>query len=320
MQSKKPPKLNDLQKDRLHRLEDQLNIAFKTKDLISAKAIVNDLQDLLRPTGHITRLVQNKNILFELAMEKLDYDYAETGFIGNRKLVNRNTRLYIEATSLLAICYLRKRNYEKAKPLIAEVLKNEKVIKSDRTRHAFHYEIIQRFDEEAALYSLHIEKNEKLDLDDVQNEAGLMVAQKTVDDIYLFLGKSTPKLTKDILFQIDDFAKNQLTSAERRMLPPPSDMIKDEIVGKTVFESLKRVLYNSLCDPQSEVYQAWFKNGMAIVLDKKYITTAVVTSLTGLGIGFKALTISFIALVIRFGLDVYCEHYKPTGIMEIRKK
>jgi hypothetical protein len=148
----------------------------------------------------------------------------------------------------------------------------------------------------------------------------MMVAQKTIDDIYLFLGKSTPKLTKDILFQIDDFAKNQLTSAERKMLPPPSDMIKDEIVGKTVFQSLKRVIYNSLCDPKSEVYQAWFKNGMAIVLDKKYISTAVVAALTGLGIGFKALAVSFVALVIRFGLDVYCEHNKPTGIMEIRKK
>lgn len=242
------------------------------------------------------------------------------GFIGNRKLVNKNTRLYLEATALLAICYLRKNDYEKSKPYIQEVLQNEKVIKSERTRREFHHAIINRFDEEAALFSLKVERNEHLDLEEIQKEAALLLSSNTVDGIYLILGKSLPKQTKDILFQIDDFSKNQLSSAERKMLPSPKDMIKNEMAGKTVFQSLKRVVYNSLCDPKSEVYQAWFKNGLAVVLDKKYITSAIAASLTGLGIGFKALAISAVALIIRFGLDVYCEHNKPTGIMEVRSK
>jgi tetratricopeptide (TPR) repeat protein len=316
----RPNKLTEIQKERLARLEPQLKLAVLEKNFENAKRIVSDIQDFLRPSGHITRLVQVKNTLFELAIEIGLYDYAEQGFIGNRKLVNKNTRLYLEATALLAICHLRKSEYEKAKPYIQEVLKNENIIKSEKTRRNFHHGVIERFDEEAALFSLKFERNEKLDIDEIQREAGILLSSSTEDGIYLILGKSLPKQTKDILFQIDDFAKNQLSSAERKMLASPKELVKDEIAGKTVFQSLKRVIYKSLCDPNSEVYKAWYNNGLGVVLNKKYITSAIVVSLTGLGIGFSALAISAVALILRFGLDVYCEHNKPIGIMEIRTK
>jgi len=201
----RPPRLTEIQKERLARLEPQLKIAVAEKDFGTAKKIVSDIQEFLRPTGHISRLVQVKNWLFELAIEIGEYDYAARGFIGNRKLVNKNTRLYLESTALLAICYLRKNDYEKAKPYIQEVLRNEKNIKSERSRRDFHHAIIERFDEEAALFSLKIESNEKLDIDEIQQEAGKILSTNTEDGIYLILGKSLPKQTKDILFQIDDF-------------------------------------------------------------------------------------------------------------------
>lgn len=314
------PKLTDLQKERLSILEPQLKLAICEKDFNSAKSIVADIQSLLRPTGHIVKLLEIKNWLYELAIELGDYNFAESGFIGNRNILNKNTRLYIESTTLLAICYIRKNEYEKAKPLIQEVLKNEKVIKSERKRIEFHNSIINRFDEEVALYSLKIEKNVRMNLEEIQSEAGKLIISNTVDEIYIILGKALPKQTKDILFQIDEFSKNQLPSAERKLLPSPCDIINDETAGKTVFNSLKRVIYNSLCDPKSEVYKAWFNNGLSIVLEKKFITSAVVAALSGIGIGFPALAISGIALVLRFGLDVYCEHNKPSGIMEKRNQ
>ena len=103
------------------------------------------------------------------------------------------------------------------------------------------------------------------------------------------------------------------------MLPSHNETIKDEILGKTVFSSLKRVIYNSLCDPKSDVYKALFSGGLGFVLDKKYIAIAVTSALANIGIGFKALAAFAVALVIRFGLDVYCEHNKPAGIMSIRE-
>ncbi len=91
-----------------------------------------------------------------------------------------------------------------------------------------------------------------------------------------------------------------------------------EKVGKTVFSSVKRVLYNSLCDPKSDIYQTWFTNGMKAVLDKKYISAAVIAALSGLGIGIRALAISVVALIIKFGIEVYCEKFKPQNLMELR--
>ena len=174
----RPPKLTDIQKQRLARLEPQLKEAVTRRDFPAAKRIVADIQSVLKPTGHISKLVQIKNWLFELAIEINEFGYAERGFIGNRKLVNNNTRVYLESTALLAICYLRMNDYEKAKPLIQEVLKNEKVIQSQNTRRRFHHEIIARFDEEAALFSLKFEQNEKYDLDEIQKRSGLVNVNK----------------------------------------------------------------------------------------------------------------------------------------------
>lgn len=65
----RPHKLTEIQKERLSRLEPQLKFAVEDKDFDTAKRIVADIQEFLRPTGHITRLVQIKNWLFELAIE-----------------------------------------------------------------------------------------------------------------------------------------------------------------------------------------------------------------------------------------------------------
>ena len=97
-------------------------------------------------------------------------------------------------------------------------------------------------------------------------------------------------------------------------------LIKDEPAGRTVFSSFKRVVYKSLCDPTSEVYKAWYSNAVGSVVDKKYITAAVALALSGQGIGIIALAISAAALVIRVGLDIYCEQYKPATVTEFRRK
>ncbi|WP_177734447.1 tetratricopeptide repeat protein [Flavobacterium inviolabile] len=314
-------KLTDQQKNRLQRLEPQLKRAISEQNLDAAKFIMRDIQDVLEITNNKTRLAQYKNWLYELALETGDYNFAERGFIGNRKIVNKNTRIYLEASALLAICYLRTEKYEEAKPLIQEVLKNDKVIKSDRTRHLFKKNIIERFDEEVALYSLKDKTgNPNFDIDELEREAVVLIQTKTEDEIFESLGKQTPQYTKHLIFEIDSFSKKQLSYTERKLLPSSAKTIKDKEAGKTVFSSFKRVIYNSICDPKSEVYKAWFTNGMGAVLDKKYLITAVVGSLAQMSICIKGLIVSAIALVIRFGLDVYCVHYQPKGVMEIRKE
>lgn len=320
MPNMRPPKLTDKQKERLKILEPKFLKSINDKDLIISKELAFDIQNVLRPTGHITKLITIKNRLYELAIELNELDFAIDGFNSGLKHIAKNTRVYLETSALLAICYLRKEDLENAKPLIKEVLTNDNIIKSERTRKIFKKEMIERFDEEIALYSLKNKNIEHFTDDELENEISRIISTLNEDEIYNSLGKSVPQHTKYLLFQVHEFSTKQLPSAERLSLPSPEDKIKDNEVGKTIFNSVKRVIYNSICDKESEIYKAWYENGMKLILSKGYIKSIVITSLVNIGIGLKMLTASIISLIIRFGLDVYCEHYKPTDLMELRGK
>lgn len=306
------------QKQRLRVLEPALRNAARIGDYPSAQRITGEIQLLLRPTGHETRLQQDKAWLFEAAMEAGELKTAELGFIGIRKKTVSGTRIYLEATALLAICYLRNDRLDLAEPMIAETLKRDKNIGSKARRRKFIRTVVKRFEEEGALASLKGYGNEQLDPDELQSDAGAMIQTLTEDEVFANLGKSLPKKTVAYLLKIDEFARGQLPSAEVRYLPLPEDLVKHSELGRTVFSSIRRVLYRSLCDPESDVYKAWFNQGFMTVLNKRYFGIAVMTTLAGMSIGIKALGVSATALLIKLGIEVFCERYKPSGIMEER--
>jgi hypothetical protein len=315
---KRPPALNDAKKRRLARLEPMLRRAARIGDLDKAKSVAAELQDILRPTGHHIRLFQSKNWLFEAALEAGDIAWAIQGFEGIRASVKPSTRLYLEATALLAVCYLRKNDIESAKPFMAEVLSNCEVIKSDFQRRAFKRRLIDRFDEEAVMASLRNCGTEKLDSSEIEKAAGQFVQTKTEDEMFLALGEKTPEHVVNVLLRIEEFALKQIHDLDRKYLSSPKLLTERREVGKIVFSSFKRTLWRSLCDPESDIYKAWFHQGMGVVLDKKYIGAAVVAAFAGMGIGLNALAISATALLIKFGLEVFCEVYQPEALMEGR--
>lgn len=308
------------QKQRLRVLEPALRNAARLGDYSSAQRITAELQLLLRPTGHETRLQQDKAWLFEAAMEAGELKTAELGFIGIRKKTVSGTRIYLEATALLAICYLRDDRLDLAEPMISETLKRDKNIGSEARRRKFIRTVVKRFEEEGALASLKGCGSEQLDPDELQSDAGAMIQTLTEDEVFANLGKSLPKKTVAYLLKIDLFARGQLPSAEVRYLPLPEDLVKHSELGRTVFSSIRRVLYRSLCDPESDVYKAWFNQGFVTVLNKRYFGIAVMTTLAGMSIGIKALGVSATALLIKLGIEVFCERYKPSGIMEERRE
>lgn len=314
----KTSKLTDKQKERLRVLEPKLKIAISNRDFKTSKLLVADLQALLRPTGHLTRLIQSKNRLYELALELNEMDIAIAGLKSNLATVNKKTRLFLEASALLAICYLRLEEIELAKPLIKDVLTNDTVIKSQKTRKKFRIEIINRFNEETALYSLKNKDKEEISIKEIDKEVGRILMTQNESEIYATLGKSVPQHTKYLLLEVHQYSLKQLPSAERLALPSAEQKVEEKELGKTVFQSMKRVLYNSLCDSESEIYKIWYTNGMEIILSKGYIGTAVINLMTNLGIGMKMLSASIIALILKFGLEVYCEKNKPLDLMELR--
>lgn len=312
--------LTDKQKERLKILEPKLDVAIKRREYETVKSLVVDIQSILRPTMHYVRLCQSKNKLFELSIELGDFDFAINGLQSNLKTLNERTRIYLETTSLLAICYVRMQEIEKAKPFIKEVLTNQTVIKSERTRTIFRSEIINRFNEEVALCTLKSVTKPTYDEVEIENEVIKIIQNLSDQEIYTQIGQASPKATKDLIFLVYDFSTKQLPSNERLALPSPDQKVKDAEVGQTVFQSVKRVVYNSLCSPDSEIYKTWFNNGMQMVLSKGYIRTAVISCLGNLGIGIKLIAASIIALIMKFGIEVYCDKYKPLGLMEIREQ
>ena len=314
----RPPALTQTQKQRLRVLEPALREAAHKGDYEAAQRITAELQNLLRSTGHETRLMQQKAWLFEAAMEAGDLSTAELGLIGVRNKTAAGTRTYLEATALLAICYLRKDRFDLAQPLIAETIRREKNITSTKRRRRFIRAIVRRFEEEGALASLKGKGSDRLDPSELQEEAGNLLRTMNEDEVLAVMGRSLPKETVAYLLKIDMFSRGQLPPADVKYLPLPEELVKHKQLGETIFGSIRRVLYRSLCDPESDVYKAWFNHGLLTVLDKKYLAIAVTATLSGLNIGIKALAVSATALVIKVGIEVFCERYKPSGVMDSR--
>ena len=70
------------------------------------------------------------------------------------------------------------------------------------------------------------------------------------------------------MFEAYSFSRGQLPSADRLSLPSPELKANKKQAGRSLIDSVKRVLWKSLCDENSAVYKMWFEHGMMYVLDK----------------------------------------------------
>lgn len=312
---KRPPKLTAHQLRRLRELEPSLREAVRAAGYERAKTVTAYIQELLRPTGHETRLMRAKNWLFECAMEADELDTAISGFIGVRGKMDARTRVYLEATALLAICYIRQGRFNKAEPLIREALRRDANISSPRRRVQFKKKLIARFEEEGLLQSVSGIGSDSLDPESVYRNAGNLVRTTPENDIMTKLAESLPPGALHYLLKIDQFSRKQLPADEKKLFPPPLDPNKKREVGEKLFSSFKRVLWRSICDPNRAVYKMWCEKGLMAVWDKKVIAVAVASVLVERRILIYYFAVAITALIIRFGLDLYCERYKPEGIM-----
>jgi len=310
--------LTEEQKQKLAILEPKLREAADSRDFEKAKAISLSIQNVLRPTGHETRLMQNKNRLFEVAMESGNLGTAISGFLGVRQKVSRRTRLYLEATALLAICYLRKRDLNSARPYMVEALSCENNIKSESKRSVFKVALAKRFEEEALLASLSVGEAEYLDIDKIQEEAGKLIYSKHEDEILELLGATVPEGALDFVQEVRDESMGLLTYDEKKKLPSPDYFKERKKLGKGILSAFQAVIWRSLCDKESEVYKMWFTDGMKAVLDKKYLTVSIATALAGLNAGVYAIAVYLTALLVKIGLETFCNVYKPDNLMGLR--
>lgn len=311
----KPPPLTENQKRQLAILEPALRDAVRHADYAAAKDHAIDIQRLLRSSGHETRLMQAKVWLFEAALNAGQVLTAESGFIGIREKTNSRTKVYLEASALLVVCLLRQKKVEQAEPLIAEVFRS-KTIKDPARRRVFVRALSRRYELEAFLAAVKEVGYEALDVDAIDAEAASLVRQgKTEDELYAQIGATLPSEVLAYVYKVDRATRLQLTVVEVQYLPPSANLEKKAEHGRSLFDALKLIIWKSMCDPKSEVYKAWCTEGLGMFLNKKYYATAVASAMLDVGFAVKAVAVAVVALLIRLGLDVYCERYRPGDII-----
>ena len=313
------PSLTKEQKEKLAILEPQLKSCVRSADLDRAKKITAQIQELLRPTGHETRILQAKNWLYETAMEANSLTFAKMGFEGTIQKSNKNTRLHLEAISLLAICHFREANFGRARHLIIKAVKSINNIKSEERRKQFHSRLIERLEEESILVGLKDESGAPLAIDEVDKQSVKLVMSKSEDQIYFEMGQAVPQRSIDLLADVRDTYTLKLPGPDRKLLPPPITKENKEELGKRASSALKRVAWRAVCNPDSDIYKAWSQS-LSVVYDKKYIAGAIVASFNSVSISVVMIAASAAALAIKFGAEVFCETFAPNSMMIDRKE
>lgn len=315
----KDPAITPFIKQKMEMLEPKLKGCVRTGDIDAAKRYMNEIQCILKPNGYNSRLMKNKNYLFEAALEAGNIEFAISGLIGVRNNSSIASRIYLESTSLLAICYVRKNDIPIAQKFVDETIKRIKNIKSDELRREFYDSFLNRIDDEMILSKSKEELDGFLDSEQIHNESIVLIQSKSEDELYELIGNAIPEKTIEYIGLFQKHNLQLLPPADRKFLPQPVSRGRKGEFGKKFTLALKRVVWKCLCDQKSDLYQAW-SQGLAIVHDKKYISCAVVTTLADNKIGSAMIAASIIALAVRFGVNVFCELFEPETIMDKRKR
>lgn len=314
-----PPALTETQKRRLAVLEPALREAVYAANYEAAKVIVADLQSVLRASGHETRLMRCKVWLFEAALNAGELQTADAGLHGVCSKTSTNTRVHLEALSLRAVCQIRLGKLAEAEKLIERAI-GSKAIRDSAKRLRFVQSITHRFQLEGYLFAARGQFSDYLSPHEVDAEAIEAVRTKTDDELYAEIAVALPRGVIEAALRLDKAARLRLTHDEVLLLPSPAALERRKDQGKTFFQSLKLVVWKSLCDPKSDVYQAWFTNGISHFLSKKYYAVVVSTALVDLGLAAKAIAVPATALLMKLGAEVYCEKYRPGEILDERAK
>ncbi|WP_129126630.1 hypothetical protein [Geomonas oryzae] len=317
----RPIKIPEQQLERVHRLENILATAAESGDLKKAKIALDDLRPILERYQHKHRVLEAYLKLYESALEAWDLDTAKQGFSFVRREASKNTRLFLEATVLLAVTHLRCQDLISAEPLMAEALRNENVITSKSQRDIFRREAIDRFDQEGAIAALAKVHPEVMDEAQIHQDAlNLLRRGLNEQDIEEELGARIPQQVKEFILKVDILSRKLLPHETRLLLPTSADVVKNRHASQIIFGGVKRKLYGYVCDENSETYKAWVYGGLNALCNEGFMANAVIGVLADFKIFVPSLAIGLTALVIKKGIGNFCETNRPRRFMDLRKK
>jgi hypothetical protein len=260
------------------------------------------------------RLLRAKLWAYEACLDANRLSYAETGLIGIKKLSNPNTRLYLEAISLLAVCLLRQKKTSESKKWIREAITKINNISSDRTRHQFQKRLIERIEEESILTELIGAGDEHLDVKEIETKAIYLIQRNSEDEILKLIGSSVPISGIQLLEDVRSYSVKQLPAPDQKLLPSPEKATETTQIGRTTFAILRRIAWKTFCKPTSPIYKLWSKR-IPKVFNEGYFSSAIVATLGDYRIGVPIIASGVIAIIMKYSAEEFCELAKPKGLM-----
>ena len=313
-------KLTEYQLKKLKPLEEKLKRAVRSGNPEEAIEIATIIQALFPAEWRRHhRLLRAKLWVFEACLDANRITYAKNGLVGIRKLSAENTRLYLEASSLLAVCCLRGKQTSEAKILIKEVIEKINNITSDRTRHQFQKRLIERIEEECILAELIGINDSPMDVDEVQAKAVLLIQRNSDAEIFKLIGNTVPTASINLLHDVREYSVKQLPNPDRKRLPSQEKVEESKKLGKITFAVIKRIAWKTFCNPDSTIYKLW-KERVPKVFDQGYFSAAVIATLGDFRIGVPLIASGISALVMKYTAEEFCELSKPKGLMIDRGK
>lgn len=313
-------KLTEYQLEKLKPLELELKHSVRAGDTDRAIEIATQIQELFPGEWRRHhRLLRAKLWAFESCLDANRISYAQRGFIGIRKLSATNTRLYLEASSLLAVCYLRSKDTASAKSLIKEVIEKINNISSEKTRHQFQQRLIERLEEECILTELIGKEGGIMDAKEIQEKAILLIQRNSDDEIFNLIGNSVPVASIDLLRDVRNYSIKQLPAPDRKLLPSPEKSEEPKKIGKATFAILKRIAWKTFCNPDSSLYKLW-KDRVPKIFNEGYFSAAVITAMGDFRIGIPLIASGVSALIMKYTAEEFCDLSKPKGLMIDRGK
>ncbi|MBI3222090.1 MAG: hypothetical protein HYZ46_03220 [Nitrosomonadales bacterium] len=307
-------KLTEWQLAELRPLEVKLRSAVLQAESEVAIKLAGRIQNLFPDDRKHHRLLRAKLWAYEACVDANRLNYAEAGLIGIRKLSESNTRLYLEATSLLAVCLLRQKKTADSKRLIHETISKINNIASDRTRHQFQKRLIERIEEECILAELIGSGEKELDAQEVEEKAIFLLQRNSDDEIFKLIGNSVPVASVSLLSDVRAYSIKQLPAPDRKLLPPPEKVEDPKHIGRITFAILRRVAWKTFCKPSSPIYKLW-ANRVPKVFNEGYFSAAVVSTLGDFRIGIPIIASGLAALIMKYSAEEFCELAKPKGLM-----
>jgi hypothetical protein len=311
--------LNDAKRERLKRLEKRLEQCVRRGNLDLAVEITTDIHSIFSDDLSNHRLLKAKLWCFETALLANRIDYATQGLTGVRGRSKPGTKLYLEASVLLAVCHLRQKRLLDAKPLIHDVLCRLNNIQSDESRRLFQRKFFERIEQECVLTELIGTQEGLVTEESIHSGMVLLLANGSDDQIYASIGGALPAKAIIALTDVRAYALKQIRPSDIRALPAPSEAQQPPELGKKTLAVFQRIAWRTFCDQESEIFKLWSK-GLPSVSNHKVMAAAVAATFNGWSIGLPVLGAGLAAAIVKFTAHHFCETYKPEMFMTTRKE